>query len=85
MLAILTCGFCKAYSKALPTSADDFASLTKLGQSKQYVYHGGEVTAIRPLSSAVEDLTGRNQGKVIGGGGPKQCGWGSMGQHGSDV
>jgi RHS repeat-associated protein len=33
---------------AAPPSAADFRSLQELGQSKQYIFHGGQVTIIRP-------------------------------------
>jgi len=31
-----------------PPSAADAAALRQLGQSRQYVYHGGDVTVVRP-------------------------------------
>jgi hypothetical protein len=31
-----------------PPSADDFVATSQLGQSKQYIFHGGEVTVVRP-------------------------------------
>ncbi|MDR1934592.1 MAG: hypothetical protein LBS49_03255, partial [Candidatus Accumulibacter sp.] len=34
-------------TNAMPSAAD-IKALQSLGQSKQYVYHGGEVTTVRP-------------------------------------
>jgi hypothetical protein len=40
--------FGHTHPTSAPPSAADFEATLQLGQSKQYVFHGGEVTVVRP-------------------------------------
>jgi uncharacterized protein RhaS with RHS repeats len=43
--------FGHTHPPSAPPSAADFEATLQLGQSKQYVFHGGEVTVVRPPTS----------------------------------
>jgi hypothetical protein len=40
--------FLRLYAPIMNKSVNFFGVLQSLGQSKQYIYHGGEVTVVRP-------------------------------------
>ena len=43
--------FGHTHPTSAPPSSADAEALTELGQSKQYVLHGGEITTVRPKQS----------------------------------